>query len=104
MKVLLFSSCVVVDKKYKQHAPQSFCVIGSVVLTQTQHTLMKYLYNTMIVSLTRLHFIKKISWTPTKAIQDKTSKAKRVLPVSAIITCIARTMSSQMCHIFCLRN
>lgn len=42
---------------------------------------MKYLYSTMIVSLTYLHFILKISWTPTKAIQDKTSKAMRVLAV-----------------------
>lgn len=72
----------------------------SALLKQTRHKLMKYLYTAMIVSLTYLHFILKISWTPTKAIQDRTSKAKRVLPVSTIITCIARIMSSQMCHIF----
>lgn len=61
---------------------------------------MKYLYTTIVVSLTYLYFILKVSWTPTKAIQHKTSNAKRVLPVSAIITCIAEIMSSQMCHIF----
>lgn len=68
---------------------------------QAQHKPMKYLHTTTIVSLTYLHLILKISWAPTKTIQDKTSKAKkRVLPVSTIITCIAGIMSSQMCHIF----
>lgn len=67
---------------------------------QMQDKFIEYVYTTVILSLTHLHFILKISWAPTKAITDKISEAKRVLSVSTIITCIARIMSSQMCHIF----
>lgn len=85
---------------WTKNMPQNHFVFLEVHYWSKQHKSMKYLSTTRIFSLTRLHFILKISWTPTKAIQDKTSKAKRVFPVNTIISCIARIMSPQMCHIF----